>query len=455
MRDLFLEDSPDMVKETDLRPTDAAEEIRDALIGRHICPFCGMLKEQADIPCPRCTMENTAATRQATKARIGPWYVLQTRNPAAPGMKFETLLAFVRKGKVKARSIVRGPTTHQLWRFAAHVRGLSREFGICYSCGGAIDRAANLCPHCNRLQEPPAQPDVFLESQEQDGAPAPIYRQIGPETPLVGQDIAPPARPEVTTGRGAPAAASNAARSRRTSDGFLSAQDLAAAFKLNFNPKDGSRTNAVAADAGPRDLPRMKSRTKRHRRWKRWVALLLLAAAGGAFAFQYHRDPHLRSQTLTWYQRGNTWARQKIALLQESANKAAHPAPAVNVTRPPVETSQEKQQPSQSSAPAATQGSPWDQILQPAAESTSATSAPSSKVAVQEQPPADSAPVPPVEPQGTLDEARTLYRSAIDDEDKGDFASAVKKYEQIHKFSHDLWPQDLELRLREARDRLR
>ena len=125
MRDLFLEDGADMLKEPELRRSDAVEEIRDALIGRHVCPFCGMVKDQAEAACPRCTMENTAASRQATKARIGPWYVLQTRNPASPGMKFDTLLAFVRKGKIRARSIVRGPTTHQLWRFAeigrAHV----------------------------------------------------------------------------------------------------------------------------------------------------------------------------------------------------------------------------------------------------------------------------------------------------------------------------------------------
>jgi len=38
-------------------------------------------------------------------------------------MKWETLLTFVRKGRVKPQSIVRGPTTHQLWRFAAHVKG--------------------------------------------------------------------------------------------------------------------------------------------------------------------------------------------------------------------------------------------------------------------------------------------------------------------------------------------
>ena len=94
---------------------------------------------------------------------IGPWYVLQRRNPAAPGMRFETLLSFVRKGRVKPQSVVRGPTTHQLWRFASHVKGLSREFGLCYSCGGSISPQAQVCPQCNRLQDPPPAADSFLE----------------------------------------------------------------------------------------------------------------------------------------------------------------------------------------------------------------------------------------------------------------------------------------------------
>jgi hypothetical protein len=135
--------------------------------GRHVCPFCGSINDSSEGPCPRCTMENTADTRKATKSRIGPWYVLQSRNPAAPGMKFDTLLGFVRKGRVKARSIVRGPTTHQLWRFACQVKGLSREFELCYSCGGTIRREAHVCPQCNRPQGPPADPDVFIEGAQQ------------------------------------------------------------------------------------------------------------------------------------------------------------------------------------------------------------------------------------------------------------------------------------------------
>src|SRR3954469_4843868 len=81
-------------------------------------------------------------------------------------MKFETLLALIKRGQVTKDSIVRGPTTHQLWKRASEVKGLSREFGACYSCGADIDTQANLCQHCNRLQEPPANPDALGETRE-------------------------------------------------------------------------------------------------------------------------------------------------------------------------------------------------------------------------------------------------------------------------------------------------
>jgi hypothetical protein len=80
-------------------------------------------------------------------------------------------LNFVRKGRVKPRTVVRGPTTHQLWRFAAHVKGLSREFGLCYSCGGKIEASSTVCPQCNRLQLPPLNPDALLETGEAESPP--------------------------------------------------------------------------------------------------------------------------------------------------------------------------------------------------------------------------------------------------------------------------------------------
>jgi hypothetical protein len=174
---------------------------------RFVCPFCGSVNAKADEPCPRCSMENTPVTRQATRARIGPWYVLQTRNPAAPGMKFATLISLIRKGQVTSRSIVRGPSTHQLWKFASKVKGISREFGVCHACGQEIEKTATSCPQCFRSQEPPTHPDWLLELSEQRHAelrqvqeaaqPKPVFREVASAAPVAAVQPTASATPDI------------------------------------------------------------------------------------------------------------------------------------------------------------------------------------------------------------------------------------------------------------------
>jgi hypothetical protein len=78
-------------------------------------------------------------------------------------MSFATLLLLIQKGRVTARSVIRGPTTSQFWRHAAKVKGVSREFGLCWNCGQDVARGARVCGNCKRMQEPPMNPDVLLE----------------------------------------------------------------------------------------------------------------------------------------------------------------------------------------------------------------------------------------------------------------------------------------------------
>jgi hypothetical protein len=143
--------------------------LRRALRGKHVCPFCGTQRETDVGACMHCSLEDTPTTRSATRGKLGPWYVLQSRNPSAPGMNFATLMVLVQKGRVTARSVLRGPTTGQFWRYAAKVKGVSREFGLCWNCGGDVTKNARACPNCKRLQEPPLNPDVLLESAEFSG----------------------------------------------------------------------------------------------------------------------------------------------------------------------------------------------------------------------------------------------------------------------------------------------
>src|SRR5689334_6744853 len=148
MNDAFAAASDDvMIRANDSAPASASiapSSPLSAAVDGHICPFCGLSREITEnfdptSPCPRCTLADTPTTRNATKSRVGPWHVRQVRNPWAPGMRFETLLALIKRGQVVRDSVVRGPTTHQLWKRAAEIKGVSREFGLCYSCGGEID----------------------------------------------------------------------------------------------------------------------------------------------------------------------------------------------------------------------------------------------------------------------------------------------------------------------------
>jgi hypothetical protein len=171
MRDSLDDLEMDLGRLPDIRNTDspspsAAQQIRRALRGRHVCPFCGTQRETDVGACTQCSLEDTPTTRTATRGKLGPWYVLQSRNPSAPGMNFATLMALVQKGRVTARSVLRGPTTGQFWRHAAKVKGVSREFLLCWNCGGDVAKNARACPNCKRLQEPPLNPDVLLENGE-------------------------------------------------------------------------------------------------------------------------------------------------------------------------------------------------------------------------------------------------------------------------------------------------
>src|SRR5690606_28758704 len=73
-----------------------------------------------------------------------------------------------------------GPTTNQFWRFAAKVRGLSREFGICWGCGQDIAKNTETCPHCQRTQLPGNNADQLLDARQPISQILPVRREIRP-----------------------------------------------------------------------------------------------------------------------------------------------------------------------------------------------------------------------------------------------------------------------------------
>jgi hypothetical protein len=52
--------------------------------------------------------------------------------------------------------------------------------------------------------------------------------------------------------------------------------------------------------------------------------------------------------------------------------------------------------------------------------------------------------------QSELDVARDLYRRGIDAEGRGDYAEALRCYQQINRMSAHVWPGDLKLRIQQA-----
>ncbi len=454
-----------------------------SMMGKHVCPFCGTVRDRRSEPCPRCTMEDSPETRQATRNRIGPWYVLQARNPSAPGMKFETLLLLVRRGQVTPRSIVRGPTTHQLWRFAIRVRGLSREWGLCYHCGQSVEPTDNACPHCHKIQEPPLNPDVLLESQVHP-APPPARLPAAPRPqraistqivlPVLGEIPADKSRvPEPRPTPAPPASPAQPAkappadapppppeRSPRTknTEKLLSPRDLAAAFSLDFN----------AATKAPEPTPRRRGRVL-----KVIGLLILLGILGLVAALALH--PPFRRQVFEpisryldevkprWQKPSSVPAptpkETPEAAPEPQAKSPVPPPPPQEQTTPPVQPGAQPLSLQKLPLPPVTSSAPAESAAPPAVPAstpspTQPATPPESKTPPPAPSPAQNEPEETNSPIDRSDQVRQLWIKAIDAEGSGDLAGAIKIYEKIQTFPSDLWPVSLELRLEQAKKQL-
>jgi len=465
----------------------SAEPPKPSVPVMSVCPFCGAIAEKGDGPCPRCKMENSAITRQATRARIGPWYIMQSRNPSAPGMKFNTLLALIRKGQITPRSVIRGPTTFQLWRFAARVKGISREFGLCYSCGAELQRTSTFCPRCSRSQELPPNPDVLLETEPQPAktvyrevnsrpaAPGEVARgEVAPESqpavarpnqPALPESIRPTQIPsaaetmaelaEIPSPHNAPAALQSRPR-QRPQEGVLTPRELAAAFSLQYDPN--------------MDVP--GARRRRGRPKGLLLAAVLLLAVGGALSTFYF-VPSLRQRFIAWVQDSSPApAGVTGSSLSQSTQQKPLPDPTpdwmttVPNNPPPIVT---PPKPPASALPAVsndgTPNNPAPPLPKPA---------PPANVVPVPTPSNDSpvaSPPPPVDPRttaaaeateklrasaaGDLDTlAMHLRSNGLDAQHRQDYVAAQYYYQQVENLPRDHWPSDIDLLLKEVQKHL-
>jgi hypothetical protein len=457
-------------------------------------------------------MENSAMTRQATRARVGPWYVMQSRNPSAPGMKCSTLLALIRKGQITPRSVIRGPTTYQLWRFAARVKGISREFGLCYSCGGEVQRTSTFCARCSRSQELPPNPDALLEHENQVAKA--LFREVKssrPPTPGSPERSRPetardesmrPAASESDSHRGnrsqtqIPSAAETMAEladlpsphnapsdlqtrpRQRPQEGVLSARDLAAAFSLQYDP---------TMDAGPR-------RRSGGGLGKRIVAVAAMFVIFGGVAATFYYVPSFRQRIVAWVQDASPPSdvstvthvtdAQPLKPLTTQTPAWMMPPP---IDSPPITTPLVTPKPQPGDVPALSYNlppvpkpAPTQQVDQPAAP----PAAPVVQTAHDVEPPHDSQPATPASAPaanigvpvsndagaaaaaanaqklrqsagGDLDTlAMELRGNGLDAEHRDDFAAAEYYYQQVEQLPRDHWPGDIDQLLKDAHQKV-
>lgn len=116
-----------------------------------ICPYCGD-EQPRGAACGSCRGRVDAASRQATHAQMGPWFVRDAARPFAPGCSLETLARLVERGVVTRSTVVRGPGSQQFWMRAERVAGISHWFGVCHACAGAVAPGSAACPACGAGQ---------------------------------------------------------------------------------------------------------------------------------------------------------------------------------------------------------------------------------------------------------------------------------------------------------------
>jgi hypothetical protein len=112
-----------------------------------ICPYCGLSQPVSD-RCTSCGGLFEPLSRQATLNAMGPWFVRDTRRPFQPGCSYETLVTMIDRRRVTKNSVIRGPTTRQLWTVARRVKGVAHLLGYCHGCDASVDPGDHACHAC-------------------------------------------------------------------------------------------------------------------------------------------------------------------------------------------------------------------------------------------------------------------------------------------------------------------
>ena len=123
------------------------------------CVYCGQVIERSSDRCPHCRTSFSFAVRQASRETVGDWSYLDPRNLSGRGVTFETLIKMIEKGRLKADSIVRGPTTNHDWTYAGETPRLAKYLGMCPHCFTEAKPEETFCTSCQlNMNTRPADP---------------------------------------------------------------------------------------------------------------------------------------------------------------------------------------------------------------------------------------------------------------------------------------------------------
>src|SRR6187549_3939346 len=113
-----------------------------------LCPYCGHTQTSPE-RCESCGGRFDMLSRRATQISMGSWFVRDPKRPFLPGCTYEVLKMRLAAGKIKALTIIRGPTTRQFWSVARNVPGVANLLGYCHKCGAAVEPTDKKCGVCS------------------------------------------------------------------------------------------------------------------------------------------------------------------------------------------------------------------------------------------------------------------------------------------------------------------
>ena len=113
-----------------------------------VCPVCGETQKETSI-CRVCNNSLDSDGLLYAEGAIGPWWVRDKERPFFPGMTYDQLAEMAKNGEIERHTIIRGPTTRQLWKVARRVPGISHLLERCHSCGEHVKPEDRTCGACH------------------------------------------------------------------------------------------------------------------------------------------------------------------------------------------------------------------------------------------------------------------------------------------------------------------